>query len=200
MADVSDWLDGSHLRLNPDKTEVLWLGLKFCIDRVTVRDIPVLSVSIRVSDSARILGVVVDSRLSMADHVSSLCRSVYYQLRQLRPVVRSITEDAAKMVAHAIIFSRLDYCNSLLCGIAGNLLQKLQSVQNAATRLIMRTGRRQHITPVLQELHWLPVRQRVDFKMALLVYKALHGQLPQYLAEDCQLLTDIGHRSLRAIR
>ena len=89
MADVSDWLDGSRLRLNPGKTEVLWLGSKFCIDRITVRDISVLSVSIRVSDSARILWVVVDSRLSMADHVSSLCRSVYYQLRQLRPVVIS---------------------------------------------------------------------------------------------------------------
>jgi len=61
MADVSDWLDGSRLGLNPGKTEVLWLGSKYCIDRVTVRDIPVLSVSIRVSDSARILGVVVAS-------------------------------------------------------------------------------------------------------------------------------------------
>ena len=102
------------------------------------------------------------------------------------------------MVAHAIISIRLDYCNSLLCGIADNLLQKLQSVQNAAARLIMRTGRRQHITPVLQELHWLPVRHRIDFKMAVLVYKALHGKLPQYLAKDCQLLTDIGCRSLRS--
>jgi len=102
------------------------------------------------------------------------------------------------MVAHAIISNRLDYCNSLRCGIAGNLLQKLQSTQNAAARLIMRTGRRQHITPVLQELHWLPVRQRIDFKMAVLVYKSLHGQLPQYLVEDCQLLTDIGCRSLQS--
>jgi len=65
----------------------------------------------------------------MADHVSSLCRSVYYQLRQLRPVVRSITEDAAKMVVQVFVFSRLDYCNSLLCGIAGNPLQNLHSVQ-----------------------------------------------------------------------
>jgi len=149
-------------------------------------------------EEVQTLGVVVDSRLSMADHVSLLCRSVYYQLRQLRPVVRSITEDAAKMVAHAIISSWLDYCNSLLCRTAGNLLQKLQSVQNAAARLIMRTGRRQHITPVLRELHWLPVQQRIDFKMAVLVYKALHGQLPQYLAENCQLLTHIGCRSMRS--
>jgi len=116
----------------------------------------------------------------------------------VKTVIRSITEDAAKMVAHAIISSRLDYCDSLLCGIAGNLLQKLQSVQNAAARLIMRTGRRQHITPVLRELHWLPVRQRIDFKMALLVYKALHGHLPQYLADNCQLLTYIGRQSLRS--
>jgi len=194
MADVSDWLDGSRLWLNPGKTEVLWLGLKFCIDRITVRDISVLSVSIRVTDSARILGVVVDSRLPMADQVSSLCR---YQLRQLRPVVRFITEDAAKIVVHTFIPSRLDYCNCLLCGIAGNLRQKLQSVQNAAAQLIMKTGRREHITPVLRELHWLQVPRRIDFKLAVLVYKALHGQLLQYLAEDCQLLTDIGRRSLR---
>ena len=71
-------------------------------------------------------------------------------------------------------------------------------MQNAAARLIVQTGRRQHITPVLRELQWLPVRRRIDFKMAVLVYKALHGQLPQYLAEDCQLLTDIGRRSLRS--
>ena len=101
-------------------------------------------------------------------------------------------------MVQSFISSRLDYCNSLLCGIAGNLLQKLQSVQNAAARLITKTGRREHVTTVLRELHWLPVRQRIDFKLTVLVYKALHGQLPQYLAEDCQLLTDIGRRSLRS--
>ena len=131
----------------------------------------------------------------MADHLSWLCRSVYYQLRPLRPVVRSTTEDAAKMVVLVFVSSMLDYCNSLLCGTAANLLQKLQSVQNAAARLITRTGRREHITPVLRELHWLPVRQR---KLAVLVHKVSNGQLPQYLAEDCQLLTDIVRRSLRS--
>jgi len=84
------------------------------------------------------------------------------------------------------------------CGIAGNLLQKLQSVQNDAALLFTKTGRREHITPVLRKLHWLPVRQRIDFKLAVLVYKVLHGQLPQYLAEDCLLWTDIGRRSLRS--
>jgi len=100
--------------------------------------------------------------------------------------------------SQAFVSSRLDYCNNLLCGIAGNLLQKLQSVQFAAARLITGTGRRKRITPVLRERHWLPGRQRIDFKLAVLVHNALHGQLPQYLAESCQLLTDIGRRSLRS--
>jgi len=66
-------------------------------------------------------------------------------------------------------------------GVTDNLLQRLQSVQNAAARLIMRTGRREHISPGLQELHWLPVRRRVYFKLAAPMFKLLHGCAPSYL-------------------
>jgi len=67
-----------------------------------------------------------------------------------------------------------------------------------AARLVTSTGRREHITPVLRQLHWLPVRQRVEFKLALLIHKSLLGQLPPYLADDCQLITDSGRRTLRS--
>jgi len=72
--------------------------------------------------------------------------------------------------------------------------QRLQSVQNAAVRLITQTGRRDHITPVLRQLHWLPVRRRVEFKLAVLVYKALHGLAPPYLSNDCLLVAEVGRR------
>ena len=109
----------------------------------------------------------------MADYVASVCRSAYYHLRQIRPTVQSLTSVQAFNSGH------LDYCNSLLYGMADSLFQRLQSVQNAAARLITRTGRREHITPVLKELHWLPVRRRVDFKLATFMYKTLHGQIPR---------------------
>ncbi len=86
--------------------------------------------------------------------------------------------------------SCLDYCNAVLHGITDNLLQRLQSVQNAAARLVTRKGRCEHITPVLRELHWLPVRRRVEFKIATLVFKALNNLAPPYLVDDCNLVSD----------
>ena len=101
-------------------------------------------------------GVLIDGQLSMADHVASLCRSCFFQLRQLRLVL--LTPNAAKTLVHAFISSRLDYCNSLLYGIGDGLVKKLQAVQNSAACVVTGTRKYDHITPVLCDLHWLPVR------------------------------------------
>ena len=73
-------------------------------------------------------------------------------------------------------------------GRGGALMESLHTVQNATTRLVTGTRRRDHISPVLRQLHWLPVYQPIKFKMAVLVYKLLHGLAPQYLVEDCELV------------
>ena len=99
---------------------------------------------------------------------------------------------------HAFISSRLGYCKSLLYGINDGLLKKLQAVQNAAARVTTKT-RKYHITPVLRELHWLPVRKRIIYKLAVMVYKCLHGLAPPYLAADCVPVTSVAsRRHLRA--
>jgi len=106
-----------------------------------------------------------------------------------------LSADAAKTIVHAVC--RLDYCNSLLHGITDSLFRRLQSVHNAAARLITVTRQRDHITPVLRDLHWLQVRRRVLAK--LLVYKSLHGLAPCYLADDCILASsDKFRRRLRS--
>jgi len=99
--------------------------------------------------------------------------------------------------SQSFISCHLDYCNSLFSGITDGLLGRLQSVQNAAARLVTGTRRCDHITPVLRQLHWLPVR-RVDFKLALLVYRALHDATVAYLVDDCQLVSHTGRRRLRS--
>jgi len=152
----------------------------------------VLGTRVATSDTARDLGVVIDRELSLAAHVTAVCRSDYNQLRQLRPVVRSLSMNATKTLVQAFISCRLDYSNSLLYGVSDGLLQRLQSVQNAAACLVTGARRSDHITPVLRQLHWLPVRQRVTFKIAGLVHQSLAGAAPAYLADNCHLLSDTG--------
>jgi len=146
-----------------------------------------------VSESARDLGIVLDCKLSISEHVSALCRSGFYHLRQLRPVTRSLTPAAAQTAS-----CRLDHCNSLLYGISENLMRRVQSVQNAAARLLTGARRRDHISPVLRRLHWLPVRRRIDFNLACLVHLSLAGQAPHYLAEDIHLVAAGPSRQLRS--
>ena len=194
LVDIESWLRASRLRLNPAKTQIMWLGSSQLLARLDIAEVRVLSSCIRVQDTARDLGVVIDSPLSMSAHVAAVCRSGYFQLRQLRPAVRSLSADASRTLIQAFVSCRLDYCNSVLFGISDSLMSRLQSVQNAAARLITGTRRYEHITPVLRQLHWLPVRQRVAFKVATLVHQSLSGDAPGYLADDCRLVADVRER------
>ena len=123
---------------------------------------------------------------------------LYPYIMLLRPIARSLSVEAAKSLVHAFISSRLDYCNAILHGLPDRLMRRLQSVQNAAARLITGAPRRDHITQILRQLHWLTVRRRVDLKIAVLVFQCLTGQASGYLAEDCQLVADVSARRLRS--
>ena len=103
-----------------------------------------------------------------------------YNLRCIR---KYFDQESMKTVIHACITSKLDYCNSLLYGLPDSQIVKLQRVQNTSARLICNLPKFAHVTPLLRELHWLPVRQRIEFKILMLVYKALHGQAPSYITE-----------------
>jgi len=106
--------------------------------------------------------------------------------------------DATRTVVQVFITSRLDWCNSLYYGITDKLMRRPQSVQNTAARLITGTRRCDHISLVLRQLYWLPVRQHVNYKIVTLVHQCLSGHAPSYLADNCRLVTDAGVRRLRS--
>ena len=184
VADVGALTSSSRLHLNSSKMQVMWLGHKNQIDKINIRSVPVLS-SILIVDSTRDLGVVIDSRLMMSDQFTALFRAGNYQLRQLHSVAQSLPEESAKTLVQAFISCRLDYCNALLYGISDSLFKRLQSIRNAAACFLTGASRRDHISPVLRSLHWLPVKQRVDYELVTLVCKSLRGQAPSYLVNDC---------------
>jgi len=121
------------------------------------------------------------------------------QLPQLSPLIRSLSSDARKLLVQAFISTRLDYCNSMLYRISDNLYRRLVASRSKRRSTPHHQHERcEHTTPMMQQLHWLQLRQRVQFKIALLAYKALHDLLPAYLAKDCQLVSVTGRRQLRS--
>ena len=111
----------------------------------------------------RDIGIVLDDTMTMAKHVSHTCRTAYYHLHNIAGIRRSLTTSACKIIVHSLVISRLDFGNATLYGISDALLHRLQVLQNSAARLITGTRRREHISPVLFALHWLPIRQRIKF-------------------------------------
>ena len=126
---------------------------------------------------------MLDSQLSMEKHVNAICRSCYFYLRGIARIRSCLDQHTAETIVHSLVSTRLDYCNSLLFGISGYLIQRLQRVQNFAARVVCQLRRENHITPILRQLHWLPVSKRIEFKVILITFKVLNGRSPKYLQE-----------------
>ena len=192
---VKSWMVANRLKLNSGKTEILHITSKFTRRLLPVEYLQIGLESVQTVSSARNLGVTFDNNFTMTTHINNTCRAANFALRKIGQIRKYLDQRTAEKLVHAFITSRLDYCNSLFFGLPECELVKLQHVQNAAARMVTRLRKHHHITPVLHELHWLPVRKRVVFKVLLLTYKALHGLAPKYISE---LLTE--HKPTRSLR
>ena len=179
-------LDGANeLKLNHDKTEIMLIYSKYH-SRPLFRYFSMGNERLSTTANARSLGVTLDDNMLFDVQVSDICRSSFNQFNQLRnlPNIRKyLTQESSEIAVHAFITSKLDFCNSLLYGCMKMRLKKLQYVQNAAARIVTQTRKFDHITPVLFDLHWLPVSYRIVFKVLLLVFKSLNNLSPSYLAD-----------------
>src|SRR6218665_968968 len=183
--DLHSWISSNRLCLNSAKTQLIWFGTRQ--QQLLKLDFPLLTnrfPSFTYSSSVRDLGVILDSFLTFSDHISTLTRSCYFHLRRLRAIRRSITPTVFATLVHAFICSRIDYCNSLLMDLLKSRLSAIQSVLNAAARLIARLPRFTHISTCMTEvLHWLAIASRIKFKVFLLVSKSQLGLAPSYLTD-----------------
>ena len=119
----------------------------------------------------------------MLPHVTAVCKSSFFHLRNIFKIRKFLFHDTCKTLIHAFVTARINYCNSLLYGQPKCILKRLQSVLNRAARLIHLTSRYEHVTPLLIQLHWLPIEQRITFKIAVITFKALHGAAPSYITD-----------------
>jgi len=137
----------------------------------------------------RDLGIFINVDLSMRSHVQRTVAGCFAVLRQLRSVRRSVPSFVLQTLIVSLVLMKLDFGNATLSGLPTNLLNRLQSILNAAARSIAGLRRSDHVTDTLASFHWLRAPERINFKLAVLIYRALHGTAPRYLSFFAVLLT-----------
>ena len=148
--------------LNDQKTEVVHFHSK----HRKSSPLPELCIG-EASNSAKDLGVVLESTLDLTQHVRNVCRSASFGVYKIGKIRKYLNQAATERLVHAFVTSRLDCNNSLLYGLPISQIARLQLVHNSAARLVTLTRRREHISPILHDLHWLRIKDRVGFKILL---------------------------------
>ena len=176
------WFLINGLMLNPDKSEALFVGTHQQRHAVaSVQTVPVAGADLPIALELKSLGVTIDPQLSFESHVREVCRACNFHLRALSHIRNLLSFQVAQTLACSIVCSRLDYCNSVLYGAPNKSISKLQRIQNNLARIVLQVPRRTHAPPLLHQLHWLPVEQRVVYKLALITFKARAQSTPSYL-------------------
>ena len=184
VCDVSNWMNFSMLKLNPTKTEFLIIGSQKQRSKfANFFPLELLKNKVTPAATARNLGVIFNNNLNYKEHISQVCKVCFYHIRDLRRIRKYINLNTAKTLASALIYSRLDYCNSLLYNISGSQISKLQRVQNSLARAISKSSRFSSSKPILKRLHWLPVPFRIKHKLCTLVFKSHILNKPSYMSE-----------------
>ena len=179
-------MNSNRLRLNSSRAEFIWLGSSRRLPRCSFDPLLIGGSIVHPAASVRDLGVIFDPALSFANHVAKLTGISFCHIRQLRSIRHSLTMDSCHSLVRALIVSRLDYCNGLLGGAPAFLLDRLSGVLRAAARVVLQLPRTSQISDAMKEqLHWLDIPARVNFKLCVFAFRCLHGSAPPYLMRCC---------------
>ena len=196
IEDIRKWMSFNFLKLNEDKTEYIMFGTRHQLAKIEPLDIKVGPAFTSPVEGVRNLGFYMDNLLKNHHHINRICRQLFGIIKSVQAVQSRLDHDTAKIIIQALVLSKLDYCNSLLDGSAKYQLEKLQRVQNMACRVVNNMRKYDHISASLMGLHWLKVKECIEYKIACLVFRCRENTAPNYLAD--LLPTKTSNRDLRS--
>ena len=184
LQDAKAWLCDNGLVMNDNTSQAIVIRSSSLRTPTSLTRVNICGQLVDTSPVIRDLGFTIDSNLTMTSQVASVCRSAYYHLSRIAKIRDSVSTTVCKSLIHGLVTSRIDYGNAILFGISDRHLHRLEMVQRSAARILMqiRRGDRQSMTTILGQLHWLPVRKRIEYKLLVFVHRALNDGTPEYLA------------------
>ena len=197
---ISGWMNSKFLKLNAGKSNLLVFAPKhlqnqILIDKVYIGD----NTFLPVSSNAMNLGFKLDSELKLDQHIGMILSQSYTMISLIGKIRRYLTVNDLRCLVQCIIISKVDNCNSIYYGISEYEINRLQKLQNSCARLIYNKKKYDHVSELFADLHWLPIKPRIVFKILLFVYKIFNNDCPVYL-KDCITITDVDNRLLHVNR
>ena len=184
---IKAWMSSYFLQMNDTKTQIIVCGPSTVLQEITLNGVILEGgTAIRFINTVKNLGIHMDSALTMNSHVMNLKKKCFHTLRNLAKIRFLLTKSQLKTIVNSLVVSCLDYCNCLFYGISSQLIHQLQLIQNACAKAITGKYKHDHLEDDLKNLHWLPIKRRIIFKIALLSYKAVNGLSPMYLQDFFQ--------------
>ena len=186
VSDICLWMERNELKLKKQKTDILLIHSEFR-NSPSLDEIILGNEQLTMARTVTNLGIIFDREISFNYQINQLCRTSFFLLRNLFKIRKYLTDEATSKVVHAFVTTKLEYCNYLYFGLPKYQVNKMQRVQNTAARLVTRSSKHDHITPLLQQLHWLPVSYRIVFKILLLVMDCALGMSLSYYGRENHL-------------
>ena len=181
MQNTKVWIDQVCLKMNNSKTEFIYFGWPSQLDKCTTRKIDVNGEELTRLDHTRHLGAYLDQQLGFKLHIQTKSRAAILNVLRIKAARKYLTKSACNKLMVALVLSHLDYANSLLGGLPKASIAKLQRIQNITARVVLNKGKYDSATSCLEELHWLPIKYRIEYKIITLVHRSLHNATPPYL-------------------
>jgi hypothetical protein len=180
---INDWMNGNKLKMNSSKTEYIMFGSRQQLSKCKTKEIDICGDKVKVQKCIRYLGAFLDETLNFKEHVKRKCKSAMFNYFKIKSIRKFLTKEATEILVLSLVISHLDYCNVILYGISQAEIGKLQRIQNMCAKLVLNRNMQDSSKQALYELHWLPIKARINFKILTYMYNCSVGNAPQYLIE-----------------
>ena len=178
---ISEWASKNHLKMNNSKTEYIHFGSKKQLAKCSSHEINICGEIVQESECVRLLGSWLDAYLSMKEHIKIKSQKAMFSIHKIKHIRQYLTQDTCQQLVSSLVMSHLDYCNNLLTSLPNCDIAKYQRIQNLATKLVLKKSKYDSWTDAFRSLHWLPIKERIIFKLMVLVHNALDLKSPTYI-------------------
>ena len=181
LCNISEWASENCLKMNNSKTEYINFGNRKQLAKCSSHEINVCGEVVQESQCMRLLGSWLDTYLSMKEHIKIKSQKAMFSIHKIKHIRQYLTQDACQQLVSSLVMSHLDYGNSLLTGLPNCNIAKYQRIQNLVAKLVLKKSKYDSQTDAFKSLHWLPIKERIIFKLMVLVHSPLYSKSPTYI-------------------